>query len=158
DATFTNVTAAANVSVNMHAAGVAWGDTDRDGFLDLLVSCYVICPNVLLHNNGDGTFSDASAAAGIGDTGWTFQPMFLDYDQDGDLDLWDINDFGADRLYRNNDDGTFTDVTLQLGIDREGAGGMGGAVGDIDNDGRLDAFITNYYNDSLYRNTGAPHS
>ncbi len=153
--TFTNVTAAANITLNIRAAGVAWGDFDRDGFLDLSVSCYLICANVLLHNEGGATFSDASASAGIGDTGWTFQPMFLDYDQDGDLDLWDINDFGADRLYRNNDDGTFTDVTLQLGIDREGAGGMGGAVGDIDNDGWLDTFITNYYNDSLYRNTGA---
>ena len=153
DGTFANATGAANIALNIRAAGVAWGDIDRDGLLDLVVACYVVCPNVLLHNDG-GTFSDETATAGVGDPGWTFQPMFLDYDQDGDLDLWDINDFGADRFYRNNDDGTFTDVTLPLGIDREGAGGMGGAVGDIDNDGWLDAFITNYYNDSLYRNTG----
>ncbi len=153
--TFTNVTLRANITINMHASGVAWGDLDRDGFLDLAVGCYLVCANVLLHNNGDGTFSDITVAAGVGDTGWTFQPVFFDYDRDGDLDLWDVNDFGQDRLYRNNDDGTFTDVTQQLGIDREGAGGMGAAVGDIDNDGKFDMFVTNYYNDSLYRNTGA---
>jgi enediyne biosynthesis protein E4 len=155
DGTFSNVTSAANISVNIRAAGVAWGDVDRDGFIDLAIGCYLVCENVLLHNNGDGTFSDVTAAAGVGDFGWTFQPVFFDYDRDGDLDLWDVNDFGQDRLYRNNDDGTFTDVTQVLGIDREGAGGMGAAVGDIDNDGRFDFFVTNYYNDSLYRNTGS---
>ncbi len=153
--TFSNVSSAANILINMRAAGVAWGDVDRDGFLDLSVACYLICENVLLHNNGDGTFSDATSAAGVGDSGWTFQPVFVDFDQDGDLDLWDVNDFGPDRLYRNNDDGTFTDVTLVLGVDREGAGGMGAAVGDIDNDGWFDVLISNYYNDSLYRNTGS---
>jgi len=155
DGTFTNATAAANLSVNVRAGGVAWGDFDRDGFLDLSVACYLVCPNLLFHNRGDGTFEDATASAGVGDPGWTFQPVFFDFDADGDLDLWDVNDFGQDRLYRNNDDGTFTDVTAVLGVDRQGAGGMGGAVGDIDNDGRLDFLVSNYYNDSLYRNTGA---
>lgn len=154
DGTFGNATAAANLSLNIRAAGVAWGDFDRDGFLDLAVGCYLVCPNVLLHNRGDGTFEDATASAGVGDAGWTFQPVFFDFDADGDLDLWDVNDFGQDRLYRNNDNGTFTDITALVGVDRQGAGGMGLAVGDIDNDGRLDAFVSNYYNDSLYRSTG----
>jgi hypothetical protein len=153
DGTFANVTAAANISIRFPAAGVSWGDYDRDGFLDLAVGCYVACPNALLHNRGDGTFAEVAASLGVADPGWTFQPVWVDYDRDGDLDLWDVNDFGYDKLYRNNDNSSFTDVSLAVGIDREGAGGMGIAVGDIDNDGWCDFFVTNYYNDSLYRST-----
>jgi hypothetical protein len=136
-------------------------------------------PNVFYRNDGDGTFSDISAKSGLADSRWSLSAPWLDYDNDGDLDVYVANyleyDAGKfrsyyaaagypgplsyngqpDALYRNNGDGTFNDVTKEAGVYNAGGRAMSAVAGDIDNDGYLDIFVANdamenYY----YRNTG----
>ena len=173
------------------STGCAWGDYDLDGSVDLIVvrhlaethsemledrdfSAAIRHPE-LYHSNGDGTFTkvtrllgDLSAASGLlggpGGNLWGagFQPGWVDLDNDGDLDLYVINDYGNDIqpnvLWRNDGPGTdgswsFVDISK-----RSGAGvpmfGMGLAVGDYDLDGFLDLFVTNIADSVLLRNTG----
>jgi hypothetical protein len=147
--------------------GVAWGDFDNDGWLDLYVSRFGK-PNMLFRNEGRdaaGTrrFTDVAAAAGVEEPIFSFPTWFWDYDNDGWLDIfvggWDgapvdavaarylgvPHPEGMPRLYRNNGDGTFTDVTTKAKLDRVLLA-MGANFGDLDNDGLLD----------LYIGTGAP--
>jgi enediyne biosynthesis protein E4 len=119
-------------------------------------------PNILFHNNGDGTFSDVSKSSGVEKTfgHYCFSVSTIDYNDDGWPDLYVACDSTPSILYRNNHDGTFTDVAAEAGVayDEDGReqAGMGSAIGDYDGDGRPDIFKTNFSDDvsSLYRNNG----
>jgi hypothetical protein len=116
----------------------------------------------LFRNNGDGTFADVSARAGVADAAglYGFGVAFFDFDDDGKLDLFVANDSTPNYLYRNRGDGTFEDVSLASGAALDEAGReqahMGVAVGDYDNDGRDDLHVTNFADDYnvLYHNDG----
>jgi hypothetical protein len=116
----------------------------------------------LFHNNGDGTFTDVSTRAGVADPNgfYGFGVAFLDFDDDGKLDLFVANDSTPNYLYRNRGDGTFEDVSYASGAALDEAGHeqahMGVAVGDYDNDGRDDLHVTNFADDYnvLYHNDG----
>src|SRR6266481_841881 len=167
DGTFTDVTAAAGLGKKRQnsLSAVAF-DYDNDGNTDLLVTGYFaddvdllhlkstrFLPNsdqgadnggskTLYHNNGDGTLTDVSAHSGLSHTGWTVSVGHGDYDNDGWQDVYFANDWGPDKLFHNNHDGTFTDVTAAaIGID--GKHGMNAEFGDFDNYGYLDIFVTN---------------
>jgi hypothetical protein len=187
DGTFSDVTARAGLAGNLAAGvfktGVAVGDYDNDGDLDLYVTA--LGPNTLYRNNGDGTFTDVTAAAGVaGDpTEWSTSTGFFDFDRDGDLDLYVVNyldyrlddstycglrkpgyrmychpsmfDGKADRLFRNNGDGTFTDVSKQAGIANPAGKGLGVTFCDFDRDGDQDVYVANdTVRNFLYRNNG----
>lgn len=165
---FTDVTEEAGVGDTGHGLGVAVGDYDNDGDLDIYVNNYG--PNVLYRNNGDGTFTDVTKQAGVGQ-GYKVGAgaCFLDMDKDGDLDLYVSNyvdftyerhvprtssgiplyvgprlyPFVPDSLYRNNGDGTFTDVSKESGVADFPGSGMGMICADYDNDGDTDVFVAN---------------
>ena len=116
-------------------------------------------PDVLYRNNGDGTFTDATGPAGITDPGhYGFGVLFSDLDDDGWPDIFVANDSVPNLLFRNNRDGTFTEVGLRSGIALSGDGkaqaGMGVDAADYDRDGRMDVIVTNFSHDynTLYRN------
>jgi hypothetical protein len=165
---FTDVTARAGVGLRAYGMGVAVADYDNDGDMDLFVTSFGA--DTLFRNNGDGTFSDVTAGAGVSDPLWSTSAAFFDYDRDGDLDLFVANylDFtvagnksctdstGArdycgprayrpapDRLYRNEGNGHFTNVTEPAGIGRADGAGLGVAVGDYNGDGWLDLYVAN---------------
>ena len=188
DGSFTDVTAASGVGdpdADHRTMGVAWGDYDGDGFLDLLVVRHLIeiggklaldtpglarasRPLALFHNEGDGTFANVtgllsddleypSPVKGAG-----FKPAFLDYDSDGDPDIYIVNDFGAANypnvLWRNDGRDSsgqvvFTDVSRESGTDLE-IFGMGLAVGDYDNDGDFDLYMTDIGEGEFMENQG----
>ncbi len=166
-----------------HAFGASWADYDNDGLLDLYISNYGYQvsgkeyqsePNILFHNNGDGTFTDVTEKANVSGNSkscdltdpWalqnkitggpykeSYQPVWFDYNNDGKVDLFVANDSGVSPLYRNNGDGTFTDATKDSGLCRLGSS-MGVAVGDYDNDGNLDLYVTNTGANYLWHNKG----
>ena len=113
---------------------------------------------MLYRNKGDGTFEEVTQAAGVADDGIAWGAIFFDYNGDTWADLFVANDHGPDKLYRNNRDGTFEDVSEQSGIVTlirgKPTGAMGLCVGDYDNDADLDLFVTNYDEDLLWRNNG----
>ncbi len=150
--TFTNVSVAAGLSQEGAASGANWGDYDGDGWLDLYVSYRTLTngetiQNKLYRNNADGTFTDVAAALGVeAFDDPTLLATFIDYDNDGDADLYLGTDKGSNsdfinRLYRN-DGGTFTEVTEQANaaahIDCMGIG-----IADLDYNGYQDMFLTN---------------
>jgi hypothetical protein len=171
DGTFTDVTIKAGVGAEgMFGMGVAVGDYDNDGFPDLLVLGYGRC--ILFHNNGNGTFTDATDRAGVGNIRkWGSSAAWFDYDNDGLLDLVIANyvDWSPERnfwcgdkgpglrsychpdvyhgepptLYHNNGDGTFTDVSKRSGVGIKPGNGLGVVTFDYDNDGWQDIFIAN---------------
>lgn len=180
---FEDITQAAGVTTHRWATGVAMVDIDSDGFLDIYVS--ISGPewstpaeraNLLFVNNGDHTFTEAAARYGIADSGFTTHAVFLDYDRDGDLDLFLLNNSPRDfargqiashpagirgttpdsynQLYRNNGDASFTNVSRQAGILRDVGYGLGVAVADINGDGWPDIYVSNDItpNDVLYVN------
>ena len=177
DGTFTDVTKRAGVGDLGYGVGCSAADFDSDGDLDLYVLNYGA--NVFYLNNGDGTFTDISKKSGLADTRWSLSAPWFDYDNDGDLDVYVTNyleyDKGKfrsfypaagypgplsykgqpDALYRNNGDGTFTDVTKAAGVHNPAGRGMSATVADIDNDGCLDIFVANdAMANYFYRNTG----
>ncbi len=191
DGTFADVTSTAGVGGgNVWHTGAAFGDYDGDGFVDLYVSGYLdfssrnpelktceyrgvkvhACgplgyrgaPDVLYHNNGNGTFTDVTAKAGVEDKNLSFgfTVVFDDFDGDGRPDIFVANDSNPNYLYRNKGDGTFEEVGLSAGVafssDGKEMSSMGVAVGDYDNDGRMDLFITTFANDNyvLFHNEG----
>jgi enediyne biosynthesis protein E4 len=156
DGTFTDVTAKAGLGAECCSTVASWADYDLDGDLDLYVGRYLDPrikipttfyarngePNQLYRNEGDGTFKNVTDEAGVGELGLCLGTVFGDIDDDGDPDLYVVNDFGRNTLYRNNGDGRFTDVTVASGTLAYGAG-MNASMGDFDNDAKLDIYVTN---------------
>ena len=159
DGTFTDVTLDAGLTTWGPTVGATWGDYDNDGYPDLFLSS-AFGRSQLFHNNGDGTFTDVSAAAGIDHPCFGMVAYFCDIDNDGWLDLvqylWCSNDDAVAslrhgqgpagghplRIYRNNRDGTFTLANEAMGIS-ECWGSMSGNAADLDNDGWLDLILGN---------------
>jgi hypothetical protein len=161
DVTYTNVAAAAGVEMFTEArwgSGVAWTDLDQDGDFDLLMVDGPGDPVCVFSNNGDGTFTDVAADIGIVDTGWGKSVVPADYDSDGDTDVL-VTNYSNDetnRLWRNNGDGTFTDVTAGSGFDYMDES-TGACWADYDNDRDLDCYITTYgfsHRNRFMRNDG----
>jgi enediyne biosynthesis protein E4 len=176
DGTFTDVTAAAGAAGKGFGIGVTAGDFDNDGNEDFYVTNYNSA--ILYHNNGNGTFTDVTAKAGVDNPYFGVGTAFLDYDRDGHLDLFVGNylrfdpayrqyysadhypgpldyDPQVNRLFHNNGDGTFTDVSRQAGIASRPGRAMGITVGDFDNDGYPDIYVANDTMPSyLYHNNG----
>ncbi|HEV8043196.1 MAG TPA: VCBS repeat-containing protein, partial [Bryobacteraceae bacterium] len=171
DGTFTDVTAKAGVGAEgLFGMGVAVGDYDNDGFPDLLVLGYG--RSILYHNNGDGTFTDVTAHAGVANAGqWASSAAWFDYDNDGFLDLVIANyvDWSPEHnfycgnqgvgmrsychpddyhgqapvLFHNNGDGTFSDVSQRSGLAAKPSNGLAVVTFDYDDDGWQDIFIAN---------------
>lgn len=150
--TFTDVTDSAMVWWG--GEGIAWGDYDNDGDLDLYATDW-FSSDALYRNESDGTFSNVVDSAGLCNPGHGSGTAWADYDNDGDIDLYVVNNEGdPNALYRNDGNGLFTDVTDVAGV---GDTGYGRAVawGDYDNDGDLDLYVTNLFSNSLlYNNQG----
>jgi hypothetical protein len=150
--TFNDVTAEAGVGDASFGVGAAWGDFDGDGWLDL----YLVNlgqGNKLYLNNGDGTFANVTARAGVGDGGDGVGCAWGDYNNDGLPDLFVSNRPGADRLYRYNGDTTFTDVAPEFGMSDPSGLGESVAWGDYDSDGFIDLYkIRMQQSNILYHN------
>ena len=163
---FTDVTTASGIDARGYGMGVAAGDFDNDGWVDLYVTNFG--PNQLWRNNGDGTFADVTAASGTDDARWSVSAAFLDYDQDGWLDLFVGNyvNFSVanntecfhnvrtycgpdgfipvpDRLFRNRGDGTFEDTTAVSQIGTEYGPALGVVTADLDGNGWIDIYVAN---------------
>src|SRR2546422_1299232 len=182
---FQDITESAGVKTNTWATGATMVDINNDGYLDIYVSVSgserskgADRANRLFVNNGDHTFTEAAARYGIADTGFTTHAVFFDYNGDGYLDLFLLNNSPQDfargaadthplgvrtespasynTLYRNNGDGTFTDVSREAGILRQIGYGLGVVVADVNGDGWPDLYISNDVapNDVLYINNG----
>ena len=158
---FTDVAPEAGLALYARSSGVVVDDFDNDGLLDVMTSSYDSCaPMHFFHNNGDGTFSDRTAAAGLSNQLGGLNLVAADYNNDGCLDVLVLR--GAweqvpqrKSLLRNNCDGTFTDVTRQAGLASPGTNSQSAAWADIDNDGFLDLFVANEGGPSqLFRNKG----
>jgi hypothetical protein len=173
DGTFKDVTKQAGLLHVGHSQAAVFFDYDNDGFLDLLLlntanwtgsladqaSRYYTGKgdlfevagstreyNILYHNNGNGTFTDVTEKSGLKGKGWGADVAVLDYDGDGRLDVLITCMFGPSQLYRNNGNGTFTEVTRDV-LGPTPAGGMGAKVLDFNNDGKPDLFIVDMHSD-----------
>jgi len=160
--TLTDITSTSGFPLtNIFTNGASWGDYDNDGFLDVFfcskdATTQTTTPNFLYKNNGDGTFTDVSIPAGIDtDKHQTFCSVFLDINNDGWLDIYTSNDKGynINQLYKNNGDGTFTEIGASSGTDL-GINAMTTTVGDYNNDGLVDIYVTNGGNTVLLVNNG----
>ncbi|MEQ9297873.1 MAG: VCBS repeat-containing protein [Cyclobacteriaceae bacterium] len=174
---FKDITSESGINTNRWCTGVSLVDINADGFLDIYFSVAgtpnpALRRNLLYINNGQGQFEEAADKWGLADSSYSTNAAFFDYDKDGDLDLYLLNHANdravlntplpkktagespsTDRLYRNNGDETFTDVSTEAGITIEGYG-LGVAISDIDDDGWPDIYISNDFisNDLLYLN------
>ncbi|MGE3174682.1 MAG: CRTAC1 family protein [Planctomycetota bacterium] len=152
---FVDVTVAAGITMTVANYSAAFGDYDRDGWLDLyLGNRGLLLPNALWHNRGDGTFVDVSASSGCDDRGMTFAAGWIDHDEDGWPDLVVANDKGVqllpNNLFQNRRDGTFRSVAAALGADRA-IDGMGVDFTDAFNDGGVDFFCSDSAPDHLFQ-------
>ena len=153
---FVDITLESGISTTArNTVSALFYDYDRDGFLDLFLTHWGETwragtdTDTVWRNNGDKTFSSMSQESGIASTlvedgiDWSFTPAFSDIDRDGDGDLFVASDYGESQIYLNNDDGTFTRITdREVIIDQNG---MGSALGDYDNDGDMDWFVTSIF-------------
>jgi hypothetical protein len=180
---FKDVTREAGLTSVAHSQTAVFFDYDNDGYLDLFVTnsaqwtsttldptkrYYPGAPdfaslagstkeyNILYHNNRDGTFTDVTDKAGLKGKGWGGDVAVFDYNEDGRLDLLVTNMFGASQLYRNNGDGTFTDVTKES-LGKTSWGAIGCKTFDFNNDGRLDLLIVDMHSD-MWLPPGSPPS
>ncbi|AJF05727.1 CRTAC1 family protein [Geoalkalibacter subterraneus] len=159
DGTFTDITEQAGVGLKAFTYGASMVDFDNDGYLDIYCANYGVgAKNVLYRNNGDGTFSDVTEQAGVGDPSWSWMGIWSDVNNDGYSDLYVVNGrYPAgerNRLYMNNGDGTFTENARAAGVD-DPNWGLGAAFADVDNDGDFDLFVSNYVGgNQLYLNSG----
>jgi len=178
---FTDVTTISGTGDTGYGMGVTTGDFDNDGFTDMYITN--VGKNVLLRNNGDGTFANVTDQASVGDIGWGASASFADFDADGDLDLYVVNylmwehglkidcynakgtrDYCSptnymapetDVLYRNNGDGTFTNVTQSAGLGTKIGTGLGILTNDYTGDRLIDIFVANDgMADQLWENNG----
>jgi penicillin G amidase len=150
---FEDVAAVVGLADNVETRAAAWGDYDGDGHVDLYVGFIDGTPNKLYHNDGNGRhFTDVAGALGVNLSGVTRQVSWIDYDNDGDLDLFIAFRDTVNRLFRN-DGGRFTDVTAASGIG-DSRKTVGAVWFDIDGDGDLDLFVANQNGDTngLFRN------
>jgi hypothetical protein len=153
DGTFSEIASSAGVNDPCATAGVCSGDFNGDGFFDLY-SVNISSPrNTLYMNNGNGTFTDVTMAAGVQDVGDGRTATFLDIDYDGLVDLFSSNHVYPNRLFRNNGDGTFTDIASSLGI-QSPQDPFGTGFADFDGDGDLDAFLATHGNCDLLQCSG----
>lgn len=178
---FTEVGNAAGLTETGNVSAAVFFDYDADGWLDLLVGRYFEqdmrrltslaalpttfhsarngAPNLLYRNNGNGSFTEVGGALGVNDRGWTLAAAAGDLDNDGDSDVYIANDFGPDVVYRNNGDGSFSDVSDDA-IGPDSDAGMNAEMGDINGDGLLDLYVTNITNpvmdqgNMLWKNLG----
>ena len=178
--TFTDITRAAGLAVEMYGLGVAAADYDNDGDTDIYITA--LGPDRLFRNSGSARFEDVTARAGVGDPGFSSSALWFDYDRDGRLDLFVANyvDWSIEKdlfctldgraksyctpeaykgqsptLYRNKGDGTFENVTRKAGLYDPSNKMLGLALIDYDNDGLLDVFAANDTQPNrLYRNKG----
>ncbi len=172
DGTFTDATEKAGVAGTGYGFSSSAADFDKDGDLDLYVLNYG--PNTFYRNNGDGTFTDITEKTGLGDPLWSLSAPWLDFDNDGDLDVYvanyleyDDGKFRAyyaaagypgplsysgqqDHLYRNNGDGTFTDVTKEAGMINPEGRAMSAVAADLNNDGYMDIYVANDAMENYY--------
>ncbi len=157
---FTDVAKAAGLNVFSEAGGAIVEDFDNDGLLDVVTSSMDVCePLHFFHNNGDGTFTDRAAQAGLADQLGGLNVVAADYNNDGCMDILVLRggwEFPVRKsLLKNNCDGTFTDVTQASGLGETVTRTQTAAWADIDNDGYLDLFIGNENAPSqLFRNKG----
>jgi hypothetical protein len=180
DGSFSDVTRAAGLQVELYGMGVTAADYDGDGHVDLFVTA--LGPNKLFRNTGDGSFADVTASAGVAGSGFSVGAAFFDYDSDGALDLfvanyveWSIEtdifctldgqqksyctpesyQGQSPRLWRNRGDGSFEDVTRAAGLYDPTAKSLGVALLDYDGDGHIDLLVANDTQpNKLYRNLG----
>jgi hypothetical protein len=169
DGTFEDVSASAGLVHRAYGVGACAADVDNDGRTDVYVTS--VGGNVLYRNQGDGRFADVTAGAGVAGDAFSASCAFADVDRDGDVDLYVVNYVDAridnavfcgdagkglriychpltfdplqDVLYRNEGDGTFTDVTVEAGIAPHRGNGLGAVFGDYDDDGWVDLFVAN---------------
>ncbi|MBI1926239.1 VCBS repeat-containing protein [Candidatus Poribacteria bacterium] len=164
DGTFTDVTKEAGLEYNGYCTTAAFADINNDGHLDLYFGdpgpakqqapdppfhARNGLPNRLYRNNGNGTFTDITEEAKVGDTGWTLGVTFWDYDNDGDQDIYIADDFGPNSLYQNDGTGHFKEVARETGTLDYGSG-MSASPGDYDNDGDLDMYVSNLYSGTTW--------
>ncbi len=163
DGSFSDVSEGSGLDACLYGFGVAAGDSDNSGLPDLFVTSmgFFDGGSALYRNNGDGTFSDVTREAGVECWGPAFTASWVDYDGDGLLDLFVANNLGGffdrkrpNRLFRNNGDGTFTDVTHEAGLGRTRWATIGAAWGDFTNNGRPDLFLSGLGRAQLFRNQG----
>jgi enediyne biosynthesis protein E4 len=165
---FTDVTERSGIAATGYGMGAATGDIDNDGWADLYVTN--LGSNQLFRNNGNGTFTDVTTKSGTDDSRWSTSATFLDYDRDGWLDLFVANyvnfspamkrgcfsagsardycnpavyDPAPDKLFHNNRDGTFSDVTQRSGIGVPSGRGLGVLASDFNGDGWTDLYVAN---------------
>jgi len=148
DGTFSNVTSSSGTSSSRAGYGCAVGDYDNDGDLDIYVSNFGA--NQLFQNDGSGTFIDVATTAGVHNSLNSLGVSFGDLDNDGDLDIYVVNDNGANALYINDGSGIFGDSTAVAGVGDASGVGQGTAFGDIDNDGDLDIYVTNFNQPNVF--------
>ena len=166
DGSFTDGSDDAGLTYQLGGFNAVQTDYDNDGYLDVFILrgawqfAYGRKRNSLLRNNGDGTFVDVTRTAGLAEPAYPTQAgAWADFDNDGDLDLYVGNEAEdqqvhyPNQLFRNNGDGTFTDVASQAGVTNDGMT-KGVAWGDYDNDGDPDLYVSNIGPNSLYRNNG----
>jgi len=181
DGSFSDITEKAGLESNLYGIGCTFLDYDMDGFLDLYVGNYIEYdpdyqyyyaadkfpgplsyhgqPDILYRNNGNGTFSDVTKEAGVyNPDGRAMGVSSCDYDDDGDWDIFVANDAMENYLYRNNGNGTFTNVARQtatgFGQNGDATSAMSGEFGDIDLNGLVDTIVPDMAYSCIYKNTG----
>jgi hypothetical protein len=165
---FSDVTTQAGIANSLSgnqvrlATNLAWGDYDGDGDLDLYITNWgssispVVSTNRLYRNNGNGSFTDVAGSTGVTDTRNSIDAHWADYDNDGNLDLYVVNFSEQDQLYKNNGNGSFSQVTGSAAVNVISQGSeVSGAWGDYDGDGDLDFYLCKYYfRNSFFVNNG----